>query len=190
MNRNSLFRFAGWSAYVSAGATIFGFVTLITFFIVGDPYGIMNDVSSVVIVLSALPVLFALYQIHRSAAPTASLATLIIGVIAALSTSVYQIIFIITRKTYGDSVTLSYGIFGISLVMYSYLALRDKMLPRGLAWFGIVAGIGYVLVITGFIVGGPDHPLTYVGGLASIIGYPTWAIWLGRLFLSDKLSMH
>ena len=186
MNKNSLFRFAGWSAYVSAAATIFGFVTLITFFIVGDPFGIMNDVSSVVIVLSALPVLFSLYQLHRSAFPAANLTALVIGVIATLSAAVVQTIFILTRKTFGDTVTISYGIFGVSLVIYGCLALADKMLPRGLAWFGIVAGIGYVLVITGFIVGGPNHPLTYVGGLSSIIGYPTWAIWLGRVLLRSS----
>jgi len=184
MNQSSLFRFAGWSAYVSAGATIFGFVTLITFFIVGDPFGIMNDVSSIIIVLSALPVLFTLHQLHRPAAPTGSTIALLIGAIAALSAAVFQIIFIITRKTYGDSVSLSYGIFGLSLVLYGYLALTDKMLPHRLAWFGIVAGIGYVLVITGFILGGENHPLTYIGGLASIIGYPTWVIGLGRQLLS------
>jgi hypothetical protein len=184
MNKGSLFRLAGWSAYVSAGATIFGFATLITFFMVGDPFGIMNDVSSVVIVLSALPILFSLHQIHRSAAATGSLAALAMGVFASLSAAVYQTIFIVTRKTFGDSVTLSYGIFGLSLVMYGYFALTDNMLPRGLAWLGIVAGIGYVLVITGFILGGENHPLTYVGGLASMVGYPTWAIWLGRQLLS------
>jgi hypothetical protein len=182
------FRFSGWSSYVSAGSTIIGFVMLIAFFIVGEPYGTINDISSVVIALSAIPVLFALYQLHRSAAPIASLAALIIGVLAALSAAGFQTIFIVTRKTYGDTVTMSYGFFGVSLIMLSYLALGDKMLPRRLAWFGIIAGMGYALVITGFILGGPNHPLTYIGGLASIIGYPTWAIWLGRLFLSGKSS--
>jgi hypothetical protein len=81
---------------------------------------------------------------------------------------------------------MSFGVFGISLMMYGYLALADKMLPRRLAWLGIVAGIGYILVITGFILGGDNHPLTYVGGLAAIIGYPTWAIWLGRVFLKPS----
>jgi hypothetical protein len=184
MSNNSLFRFAGWSAYLSAAATIFGFVTLITFFVVGEPFGTMNDVSSVVIVLSALPVLFALYQLHRPGSPTGSLIALITGVLATLSAAVFQVIFITTRKEYGDSVTLSYGVFGLSLVIYAYLALKDKQLPRGLAWFGIVAGVGYVLVITGFILGGENHPLTYAGGLASVIAYPTWAIWLGRQLLS------
>ncbi|MCI0610160.1 MAG: DUF4386 domain-containing protein, partial [Anaerolineae bacterium] len=115
--------------------------------------------------------------------PTVSLTAVIIGVIAALSAVVFQTILITTRKTSGDTVTMSFGVFGISLVIYGYLALADKMLPRRLAWLGMVAGIGYVLVTTGFILGGPNHPLTYVGGLASIIGYPAWAIWLGRVFL-------
>jgi hypothetical protein len=186
MNKSIQFRLAGWSAYLTAIATIVGFVTLITFFMVGEPYGTINDISSVVIALSALPVLFSLYQLHRSAAPTVSFMAVIIGVIAALSAAVLQIILITTGKTYGDAVTLAYGVFGISLVMFSYLALTDKLLPRGLAWFGIVAGIGYVLVNIGFILGGENHPLTYVGGLASIIGYPTWAIWLGRVFLKPS----
>lgn len=183
MNKSAPFRLAGWSAYLTATATIIGFVTLITFFMVGEPYGTINDISSVVIALAALPVLFALYQSHRSAAPTGSLTALMLGVISALSAAVLQIILIITGKTYGNAVTLSYGVFGLSLVIFSYLALTDKLLPRGLAWFGILAGIGYIVVNAGFILGGENHPLTYVGGLASIIGYPTWAIWLGRIFL-------
>jgi hypothetical protein len=183
MNKSSPFRLAGWSAYLTATATIVGFVTLITFFIVGEPYGTINDISSVVIALSALPVLFSLYQLHRSAAPRVNLTALIIGVIAALSAAVFQMILFTTRKTYGDAASMSFGVFGISLVMYGYLALADKMLPHRLAWLGIVAGTGYVLVTTGFILGGPNHPLTYVGGLASIIGYSAWAIGLGRVFL-------
>jgi hypothetical protein len=183
MNKSFPFRLAGWSAYLTATATIVGFVTLITFFIVGEPYGTINDISSVVIALSALPILFSLYQLHRSAAPIVSLTAFILGVIAALSAAVFQTILITTRKTYGDAASMSFGVFGISLVLYGYLALADQMLPRRLAWLGILAGIGYILVTTGFILGGPNHPLTYVGGLASIIGYPAWAIWLGRVFL-------
>jgi hypothetical protein len=182
MNKSSLFRLAGWSAYLTAIATIIGFVTLITFFIVGEPYGTINDISSVVIALSALPVLFSLYQLHRSAAPAVSLTAVIIGVIGALSAAVLQTILITTRQTYGNATTISFGVFGISLVMYGYLALADQTLPRRLAWLAIVAGIGYVLVNAGFIVGGENHPLTYVGGLVSIIGYPAWAIGLGRFF--------
>jgi hypothetical protein len=183
MIQSSLFRLAGWSAYLTAAAAIVAGVTLITFFMFGEPYGTISDISSVVIALSALPILFSLYQLHRSAAPTVSLTALIIGVIGALSAAVFQMILITTRKTYGDATSISFGVFGISLVMYGYLANADKTLPRRLAWLGILAGIGYILVTAGFTLGGPNHPLGYVGALASIIGYPAWLIGLGRLFL-------
>jgi len=39
-------------------------------------------------------------------------------------------------------------------------------------------------VSAGSTICGESHPLTYVGGMASIIGYPTWVIWLGRKLLS------
>ena len=183
MYKSSLFRLAGLSAYLTAAATIVGFVALITFFIVGEPYGTINDISSIVIALSALPVLISLFSLHRPAGPAASLMAVIIGVIASLVIVIVQTILVTTRKSYGDTVSFSFSVFGISLLIFGYLALTDKTLPRGLAWLGIVAGIGYILVTSGFILGGENHPLTYVGGLASILTYPVWAIWLGRIFI-------
>ena len=140
MSSSRLFRFAGWSTYFSAGATLVGFITLIVFFIVSDPYGIINDISSIVIALSALPILFALLQLHRPSASTAGLLAFGIGGLAALNAAIFQAIFVVTRKTYGDTVTMSYGFFGVAL--------------------------------------------TYVGGVISIVTYPTWAVWLGRFFFS------
>ena len=76
-------RFAGWSAYLSAAATIIGFVTLILFFSVGQPFGTINDVSSIIIALAILPVLFALHKFHYTFAPVVSLGALILGIISA-----------------------------------------------------------------------------------------------------------
>lgn len=182
---NNLFRFAGWSAYLSAGATIFGAVTLVIFFSVGDPFGIMNDISSVIIGLTGIIILFALYQLHRSVAPVMSLVALVIGALAMLTASILQTLLVAIRMGFGEITTYAFGVFGASLVVYGYLVVANKTLPRGLGWWGIVAGLGYVLVTTGFIVGGPNHPLTYIGGLASVVAYPTWAIWLGRILLKS-----
>jgi Domain of unknown function (DUF4386) len=190
MSSSQFLRFAGWSAYVSAIATILGFATLIAFFALGNPYGTLNDVCSILIVLSAVPVVFALYRLHRPSNPMAGLLALVMGFIAILAVTVFQIILILTAKTFGDTVTTAYGFFGVSLMIYGCLALADKILPRGLAWFGILAGVGYVLVITGFILGGENHPLTSLGGLVAIVAFPTWAIWLGRLLLSGRFSPH
>jgi len=182
-------RFAGWSAYLSAVTTIIGFITLILFFSVGQPFGTINDVSSISIALAILPVLFVLHKLHHTSAPTLSLGALIIGIVSALIAALLQTLFvfkIIPGDPSSEIVTVAFGVFGISLATFNYLAYSNKSLFPKLAIWGIVAGAGYALVALGFLLGGQDHPLTYVGGLAAIIAYPVWAIWFGKLLLSGK----
>jgi hypothetical protein len=110
----------------------------------------------------------------------------IVGALAMLTAAVVQSLLVINGTNFGMIVTVSFGLYGLSLIAYGYLTVVNETLPRRLGWWGIVAGIGYVLVITGFILGRENHPLTYIGGLASIIAYPTWAIWLGRVLLKSS----
>ena len=186
MEKYSLFRIAGWSAYVSAVATIAGAVTLILFFSVGAPFGVINDVTSVIGSLVIIPILFALHQLHRSRAPAASLGALIVGAIAMLVAAGLQtllVLKIITFEQTAVTVPSAYGVVGLSLIAFNYLAYAHASFPRKLAVWGIAAGIGYVLVITGFLLGGENHPLTYIGGALAVIAYPIWAFWLGRVWL-------
>lgn len=189
MSNNNLFRLAGWSAYLSAIATILGFVTIIAFFMVGAPFGKINDVISVIGSLVIIPILLALHHLHRSHVPAASLGALLIGMIAMLVAATLQTLLVFKAITYEQTavtVPSAYGVVGLSLITYNYLAYANETLPRKLAGWGIVAGFGYVLVIMGFILGGQNHPLTYIGGLASVIAYSVWAIWLGRVFLKSN----
>ncbi|GMV33684.1 MAG: hypothetical protein DYG85_17080 [Chloroflexi bacterium CFX1] len=185
MNTNP-YRLAGWSATLSAIATILGAITLVIFFSVGDPYGKINDVCSIVIGLTAILILFTLYQIHRASAPTASLIAFSIGAVAMLIGAALQTLLVITGANFGDLVTFVFGVYGASLVTFHWLAKSSGTLPRGLSWMGIAAGLGYVLVTAGFILGGPNHLLTYIGGALSVIAYPVWGFWLGRMWLSAR----
>jgi hypothetical protein len=45
-----------------------------------------------------------------------------------------------------------------------------------------------ILIILAFWIGGETHPLTAVGGLAAFAGILSWAIWFGRLLLSEKVT--
>lgn len=183
---NNLNRFTGWSAILSAIATIIGAVTLFIFFSVGDPYGKINDVSSIVIGLTAIPILFALYQIHRPSAPTVSLIAFLIGAVATLIAALVQTLLVINGTNFGEVVTVMFGMFGASLVTFGWLAYSNRTMPRGLAWTGLAAGIGCVLVNIGFILGGENHPLTYIGGALAVIAYPVWTFWLGRVLLKSN----
>ncbi len=182
-------RVAGWSAYVSAAATIIGFVTLILFFSVGQPFGTINDVSSIIIALAILPVLFVLHELHHAVNSTVSLGALILGIVSVLTAALLQTLFVfkvIPGDLSGKIVTVAFGVFGIALVLFNYLVYSSKSFSPQFAIWGSVAGAGYAVVALGFLLGGQDHPLTYVGGLAAIVAYPVWAIWFGKLLLSRK----
>jgi hypothetical protein len=191
MPNAELSRYAGWSAFVSAVATILGLVTLIIFFTLGEPWGTLNDITSVILALSIIPVSLMLHRLHRRDAPTISLAALVIGVIAILVAAVFQMLLIIKVITYAQTavvVPAAFGLFGASLMVFGSLGRTNMSLPRRLTLLSIVAGAGYVLTIAGIILGGQEHPLTAIGGLTAVICYPIWAIWFGRIVLSGKLT--
>lgn len=191
MTTPEVFRYAGWSAYLSAAATIVGFVTLIVFFSVGEPFGTIHDISSIILALSLLPLALALYLLQRPCAALLSLIALIIGICAMLAASILQILLVlrvVKLELTLVAVPAAFGVVGVWLLLNSSLALASGTLPSGLAWVGMVAGVGYILVILGFILGGQQHPLTAVGGLTAVIGYPIWAIWIGGLLLSGRLT--
>lgn len=190
MTNAELIRYAGWSAFTSAIVTIVGLVTLTLFFTLGEPWGTINDISSVVLALSTLPVLVVLHRLHRHDVPAVSLVTFFIGVLAMLVVVVFQTLLIVRVIAFAQTavvVPVAYGLFGASLMVYSYLALAHEVLSRRLAVLGIIAGAGYVMVIIGFILGGQEHPLTAIGGLTTVVCYPIWAIWFGRMLLAGRL---
>lgn len=178
--------YAGWSAIVSAIATVIGFVTLVLFFSRGQPWGTINDVSSVILAFVLLPVLLALYTLHRQNAPAIALAVLVIGVLALLVAAAFQLLLIFNVIEFMQTaiiVPTAFGLFGAALVVYSTLARAHGSLPNALAWLGIVAGVSYMLVIVGFILGGQEHPLAAMGGLTAVTIYPIFAVWFGRMLL-------
>lgn len=192
MTSTDVFRLAGWSAYLSAAATIVGFATLIMFFSVGEPFGTANDISSVILASALLPLALAWYLIQRDDAPILSLIALIIGVCAMLSAGILQILLVfrvVQFELTRVAVPAAFAVVGAWLLLNSCLALASRTLPSGLAWMGVVAGMGYVLVIVGFLLGGQRHPLTAGGGLTAVIGYPIWAIWIGGLLLSGRPTL-
>ncbi len=185
-----LMRYAGWSAVVSAIATVLGLVTLIMFFSLGQPWGTINDMTSVILAFSLLPVLLALYQLHRHDAPLLTLIFLAIGVVALLVAALFQTLLIFGVIEFEQTAVIvpaAFGLFGAALIVFNAVARAQGTLPETLALLGIVAGVSYVLVIVGFILGGQEHPLTAVGGLTAVITYPIFAIWFGRILLSDLL---
>jgi len=50
---------------------------------------------------------------------------------------------------------------------------------------GMAAGLGYLLIVGGFLKGGQQDPVFYLGSLLLAGAYPIWGFWLGRLILAS-----
>ncbi len=191
MKANRYFHYVGWSAYVNVAANIIGFVSLFAFFAVGGPAGIINDISSIFFSLSLIPLALTWHYLHRSLFPSLSLVVAIIGILAIITAAILQALLVfgvVELEQTLRSVLVANAVIGVWLILNGFLARISSTLPRGLAWWSIIAGIGLVLIIVGFWIGGQEHPLTIIGGLVAFVGILIWAIWLGRLLLTGKVT--
>lgn len=182
--------FIGWAAYLSAAANIVGFFTLIAFFSVGEPFGAINDLTTVILALSMVPLAFALHKLHQRIAPRLSLGAFVVGVLAMVTAAALSALLVLGLVELELTLVASpfaFGVIGVWLALNSYLGRSSGTLPSGLIWVGIVAGAGFVLVIVGFLLGGQQHPLAAVGGLTAVTCYPIWAVWFGRLLLAGRV---
>jgi hypothetical protein len=181
-----LFSYAGWSAYVSAAGTLATFVSAILFFSLGQPFGTINDIASVFQVVFMLPLALVLYQLLRPHGQILSFLTAALGIAGILVGGVIQSLLVAGVITYQQTVPFfpSGAAIGGWLMLNGYLNLTSHLLPRRLAWAGVLAGVGYVVTVAGFLLGGYQNPLFFAGGLLTVISYSTWAFWLGRVFVS------
>ena len=202
MNDGQMIQITGWAAYVSAAASIIGFITIIIFFMIGQPWGSINDFTgSVVLGLSVIFLVWGLHSLMPARQPALNTLALVIGIIGGLGMAVAGAAVLL--KTFGVITfpeprpgsgpyglgTYAPMVLGAWLILFNGLALTGGKLPSVLSWIGVAAGIGFVVTLIGFISSGPESPITAIGGLLTAIGYPVWAIWLGRLLLGGKLPL-
>ena len=108
--------FIGWSAYVSAAANILGFVTLVAFFTVGEPFGVINDLTSVILALSMVPLALVLHKLHQHAAPRLSFGAFVIGALAMITAAVLQALLVLGLVSFELTLVAVPVAFGVYLV--------------------------------------------------------------------------
>ena len=150
----------------------------------------INDSSSVIFSLSLIPLALALHFLYRPLFPSMSLLVTTLGIIAMLAAAILQTLLVFGVLEFEQEihpVLIANAVIGIWLITNGMMARVGSNLPQGLAWLSVVAGIGLILIIVGFWVGGQESLLTIVGGILSFIGILIWAIWLGKLFLAGNV---
>jgi hypothetical protein len=177
-------------ALLSAAATILTFITGILFFAVGGRFGKINDICSVFQMLLMVPLTILFLRALPIHPPAIGVAVALVGVLGMLTAALGQTLLVFGRIDFQTSVKFfpAGAAIGAWLVAISILVVGGASLPAPLAWIGISAGIGYVVMVIGFLLGGQQHVLFYIGSLAVGVGYPFWAIWLGRLLLANAVG--
>jgi hypothetical protein len=183
------------AAYVSGAAGVIALVLLVLFFVIGGPFGTLNDIALLVAVVALQPMMLAHYELGGivplwparlslagATAAVAGYALLQLAFIAGLVDFDYE-----QPATGALAVqTLFLAVIGLWVAGASALAGRWlPMLARGL---GILAGVSTLLAAIGLLQGGMTSVVGWAGAPGYLVGLPLWALALGRVFAEQAGS--
>lgn len=179
----------GWSAHLSAAATILTLVTGLLFSS-GKKFGKINILISLIQFLLMVPLVFFFNQLITPPSFLARLISSIFGLGGIIFAAYGQTRLLANKISFEESQKFfpAGGAIGFWLIMSNVSMIGARTLPNALIGFGIAAGVGYLLIVAGFIKGGQRDPLFYGGSLLLGIFYPVWGFWLGKIILESLLQ--
>jgi hypothetical protein len=172
LTSDPLIRAAGGFAIVSGIISAIGVVFLVIMFVLfatplktlGLTFGLLNDICVAIQYLLTIPVALALYRILLPYNPALIRLATVVGIAMMLVVIGLQLALIF------GAVTFEKQVVWVSLAM--------------------LVGVGSWLVVTGLVArstGRLPHSVLMSSLAVPYLGYPVWAIWLGRLLLSNAL---
>ena len=180
---------AGYSALIAAVATVVGALTIVLFFARGQPWGTINDVSSVVLMLAMIPVALVTAVFLMERLTTVALAVAAIGIAGMVVAAVLQALLVVGRVTYDDTVTAvltAGGVVGVWYILTGLLA-GQTALEGFLSWLAIASGVGFIAIMVGFRLGRERHPLSIGGGLLVLVASTAFLTRLGTWLVGGEL---
>lgn len=183
---------AGILANIAGAMSVISGLALIIFFAGVRFFGPINDLTGVILFLLFIPIALALHRIFQTAFPLLSLIATVIGIAAMLIFAILQLALVFGMVRFEQSlpyVLLTSGLVGIWLFANGVLSMQSGNFPIGFSWLGIVAGLGLIVTLIAFWIGGQQHPLTAIGYFVSLFAMPVWCFWLARVFNASTLSL-
>ena len=173
---------AGPSALVAAIATVVGAIFLGLFFAKGQPWGTLNDLASIVLMLATIPVLalFATFT-EPYLAPGVAFGVAVIGLVGMLGASVAQGLLVARVRTYAQLLPWTLGFGAVVGVWYVLIGITGRLsgVPEIMTTVAILAGVGYMAIGYGFWRGNERHPLSIVGGIVLLVASTAFLVWIG-----------
>lgn len=202
----------GWTAVIGGILGVVGFVALLLLFVIGEPFGTLNDLLSIPTGFLLLPLVYGMLRLNQTGNPALSWVAFAAGVLGFLVTATGSILLVMGRISFERSLIPGiggFGLIGLFVLLNSTMALRHDTLPRLTAWIGLLLAIAPTLALLAVlradsIAGGlqamagqtaaglqlsPWMIAFMVAGFVSYAGIPFWFIWVGRLFLTGKVGV-
>jgi hypothetical protein len=180
---------AGWAAVVAAVSTVIGAVFLGLFFSRGQPWGTLNDVASIVLMIATMPVALIVARIESGREPTLAVVIAAIGMAGMIVASIAQALLVARIRTYQQLLPWTLGggaVVGVWYVLLGVVAWSGS-LPQPLPSLAIVSGMGFIAIGYGFTVGNERHPASFVGGIVLLLASTAFLAWLGFTLLSEGI---
>lgn len=201
----------GWTALIGGVIGVIGFFSLALLFVVGEPFGTINDILSIPVAFLMLPLVVAFYRLDAADHPILSLVALAAGVAGFFAAAIGSALLVLNRISFEQSLLPGiggFGLIGLWVLINCALALRGQTLPRGTALVGLLLAVtpslilpatmrvsNVVAVLNSFAdpssFTGQASPLFYVVvvlGMVSYAGLPLWFVQMGRVFLSGRVA--
>ena len=174
------------AAYVVAAAGLAALVTIVLFFTIGQPWGTLNDTALLVLTAAIPPLMLAFWELGGLTPTPLALVAQVSGWVAVVIWCVVQALMIAGVLTfdYEHAATGGLAVEAVALIVIGLWIAGANLLAgawlSSIRWFGVAAGLGFVVLPIGLILGGVDHPLTYVGGIGYSIVLPAWGFLMAR----------
>lgn len=206
-----LVRIAGWAAILSGIAAILAMVTLVLFFWLEAPstgtsaaqdhlWGPLSDLCPIIQMALLLLVAYVLFLLQRPAAPALSLIAAIVGAIGMLGVMLLQALLLLKVIPFEQEVgpvVFATGMVGVWILLVNFVGRAQDGLPSRLTWLGVAVGAAFVLEpVLLFAAGGGVNWRAFMSNylllaasavifLVAYVGFPIWAIWLGRVLMAS-----
>ena len=157
--------FIGWSMVVSGIIFVLGFFFLAPMFTFRTSlWGPLNDVTYVLALIFIIPFLFGIYGDAQSRLPFHMLSALLFGFFGIGLIAYTQIALVLGRIEFSLNLrqgAVGAGLLGLTFVINHLVGADLKIIPIGLNWLGLAAGLLMSMGLpTGFFYGDVELKMT------------------------------
>jgi hypothetical protein len=206
-NSTTIFRYAGWSAYLSAVLGILSTVFLFVFYGVEVPqvvaaggagtqvFGTLNDITGLFQLFFMLPLTVALYRLSSARRPGLSVAALLLGLAGLLLAVVAQALLVAQVISFVVNLPIVLAallLIGVWLILTNHLGRSAGALSARLAWVGEATGVAFFLAgcfAPLVVLAGPNGPLAAAAASVGIYATQHPVIIVGGIVVAAPIFL-